>query len=201
MRELPARPSSTVQVPKPPELEVPKEPPKVQPDPVEELNIPAVAQASAAESAAGPHRRAQPRPATRLKDWARAVGPERAGGVVWSRHRFGSGSRQRRRHRRRRVPSGQRVTTPQLRSTPSSLSTRPEAMPRADPGPRSGWNASFSPRRVHRRPGRPVARSEPSGLFNEAVKAARQWSLQNRACAWGRAVPVLVNNRLDLRAR
>jgi TonB family protein len=61
--ELPGKAKLTVPVTKPPELEVPKEPPKVQPPPVEELNIPAVAQASAAEALQGLID-AQPRPAT-----------------------------------------------------------------------------------------------------------------------------------------
>src|SRR3984893_13989695 len=61
--ELPGKAKLTVPVAKPPELEVPKEPPKVQPDPVEELNIPAVAQASAAEALQGLID-AQPRPLT-----------------------------------------------------------------------------------------------------------------------------------------
>src|ERR1700730_15163328 len=61
--ELPGKAKLTVPVAKPVEMEAPKEPPKVQPDPVEELNIPAVAQASAAEALQGLID-AQPRPLT-----------------------------------------------------------------------------------------------------------------------------------------
>jgi TonB family protein len=61
--ELPGKAKITVPVAKPPALEAPKEPPKVKPDPVEELNIPAVAQASAAEALQGLID-AQPRPLT-----------------------------------------------------------------------------------------------------------------------------------------
>jgi periplasmic protein TonB len=196
--ELPGKAKLTVPVAKPPELEVPKEPPKVQPDPVEELNIPAVAQASAAEALQGLID-AQPRPATPSQGLGSGggagtgrgsgigpgtgsgLGPGSGGGTGGGVYHPGSG-----------------VTTPiPLNSVKPQYTS--EAMRARIQG--TVWvECVVQPTGVCTDV--QIVRSlDPTfGLDNEAVKAARQWRFKP-GMRLGQAVPVLVTIELTFALR
>src|ERR1700730_3021168 len=196
--ELPGKAKLTVPVAKPPELEVPKEPPKVQPDPVEELNIPAVAQASAADALQGLID-AQPRPATPSQGLGSGggagtgrgsgigpgtgsgLGPGSGGGTGGGVYHPGRGVD---------TPGPVHSVKPQYTS---------EAMRARIQG--TVWvECVVQPTGVCTDV--QIVRSlDPTfGLDNEAVKAARQWRFKP-GMRLGQAVPVLVTIELTFALR
>ena len=196
--ELPGKAKLTVPVAKPPELEAPKEPPKVQPPPVEELNIPAVAQASAAEALQGLID-AQPRPPSASQGLGTGggagtgrgsglgpgtgsgLGPGSGGGTGGGVYHPGSG-----------------VTTP-VPLNPVKPQYTSEAMRARIQG--TVWvECIVQPTGVCTDV--QVVRSlDPTfGLDNEAVKAARQWRFKP-GMRLGQPVPVLVTIELTFALR
>jgi periplasmic protein TonB len=196
--ELPGKAKLTVPVAKPPELEAPKEPPKVQPPPVEELNIPAVAQASAAEALQGLID-AQPRlPSTSQGPGSgggagngrgvgigpgtgSGLGPGSGGGTGGGPYRPGSGVS---------APIALNVIKPQY--TSEAMRARVQGVVQVECVVQlTGVCTDIQ-----------VIRSlDPTfGLDNEAVKAARQWRFKP-GMRLGQPVPVLVTIELTFALR
>jgi len=196
--ELPGKAKLTVPVAKPPELEVPKEPPKVQPPPVEELNIPAVAQASAAEALQGLID-AQPRPPSTSQGLGTGggagtgrgsgigpgtgsgLGPGSGGGTGGGPYRPGSGVS---------APVALNVIKPQY--TSEAMRARVQGVVQVECVVQlTGVCTDIQ-----------VIRSlDPTfGLDNEAVKAARQWRFKP-GMRLGQPVPVLVTIELTFALR
>ena len=196
--ELPGKAKITVPVAKPPELEVPKEVPKEQPPPVQELNIPAVTQASAAEALQGLID-AQPRPLSASQGsgigggagtgrgsgvgpgTGSGLGPGSGGGTGGGVYHPGNG-----------------VTTPVPLSEVKPQYTS-EAMRARIQG--QVWvecvvqpNGMCTDVQVTR------SLDPTFGLDNEAVKAARQWRFKP-GTRLGQPVPVLVTIELSFALR
>jgi TonB family protein len=196
--ELPGKAKLTVPVAKPVEMEAPKEPPKVQPDPVEELNIPAVAQASAAEALQGLID-AQPRPLTPSQGagsgggagtgrgsgigpgTGSGLGPGSGGGTGGGVYHPGNG-----------------VTTPVALNQVKPQYTS-EAMRARIQG--TVWVECVVQPAGTCSDVQIVRSLDPTfGLDNEAVKAARQWRFKP-GMRLGQPVPVLVTIELTFALR
>jgi protein TonB len=175
-----------------------KEPPKVQPDPVEELNIPAVAQASAAEALQGLID-AQPRPLTPSQGAGNGggagtgrgsgigpgtgsgLGPGSGGGTGGGVYHPGSGVT---------TPVALNQVKPQYTSEAMRARIQGQVLVECVVQP-SGACSDIQ-----------IVRSlDPTfGLDNEAVKAARQWRFKP-GMRLGQPVPVLVTIELTFALR
>src|SRR5580700_4798039 len=196
--ELPGKAKITVPVAKPPELEAPKEPPKEQPPPVQELNIPAVTQASAAEALQGLID-AQPRPLSGSQGSGigggagtgrgsgagpgsgSGLGPGSGGGTGGGVYRLGSGVL---------PPVALNQVKPQY--TSEAMRARIQGTVMVECVVQlSGVCTDVT-----------VVRSlDPTfGLDNEAIKATRQWRFKPGS-RLGQPVPVLITIELSFALR
>lgn len=196
--ELPGKDRITVPVTEPPQVEAPTEPPKVEPDQVEQLNIPAVTQASAAEALQGLID-AQPRPLTASQGsgsgggagtgrgsgigpgTGSGLGPGSGGGTGGGVYHPGNG-----------VTAPTRINEVKLEYTSEAMRARIQG---------TVWvECVVQPTGVCT--DIQVVRSlDPTfGLDNEAVKSVRQWRFRP-GMRLGQPVPVLVTIELSFALR
>ena len=189
----------TVPVKKPPKLEQPEQPPKVEPNPVQQLNVPAMSMAAATQSLPGDDRRT----AGSADAFARIGQRRRSGNRRGNGHRAGN--------RFRSWPTARAAEPAVARIRPGSGVTNPRVLHEVKPqytsdAMRAKIQGTVLLECIVRPDGSvgdvQVLRSlDPTfGLDQEAIKAAKQWRF-SPGMHLGEAVPVIVTIELQFTLR